>query len=160
MPRWTDADNCVTCRDGAGSRLLGGVMARPCSTDRGFTIFELMVVLAIIAILVVMAIPLFVSTRVTAAKRTCFANQRELEGMAAVWVFGGSGRQLSDLTGVVDSAHPLAKELAGKRPPRCPAAGDVADPLDPTVGEGAYTFDASGTVEPCTFGDLGPHNHY
>jgi type II secretory pathway pseudopilin PulG len=119
-----------------------------------------MVVLVIIAILVVMAVPLFVSTRVTAAKRTCLANQRELEGMAAVWVYGGAGRQMSDLAGLVDGSHPLASALSGKRPPRCPAAGDAVDPLNPTAGEGAYTFDTSGTLEGCTFGDLGPHNHY
>lgn len=128
--------------------------------DHGFSIFELTFVVVIIGILVAMAIPLYVSSRAQTENKACFANQRILEGAVMTWVTSGAGRSESDLTGVVDGAHPIVVNNIVGSAPTCPSASTPADPVNPTVAEGAYTFSANGTIEDCPHGPLGAHGHY
>ena len=48
--------------------------------SKGFTLIELMIVILIIAILVGIAIPVYLAARRNAQKRTCQANLRTIEG--------------------------------------------------------------------------------
>lgn len=135
-------------------------MTRSCPADSGFTIAELMIVVLIIGILLLTAIPLYMSAQVRSAQRTCYANQRAIEGAVNVWLAGAEGGVTADLAGVVDRSHPLTIENFANRVPRCPAAPEPADPSDPTAAEGAYTLLGNGLLTPCEFGALGAHGHY
>ncbi len=88
--------------------------------DKGFSLVELMSVVLIIGILVAVAIPTIQAATARASQRTCFSNQRIVEGAVQQW--RADGGISSDIAGVVNSTHPLVHTHIISSPPRCPAA--------------------------------------
>jgi len=126
--------------------------------EEGFTLIELMVVVLIIGILIAIAVPVFNSAREKASERTCFANQRVIEGACQTWA-AENGEDLTPLEGVVTGGHPLVGPFILKQPPICPSAPQPADVMTADVAHGAYELDDEGTVAACTFGDTA-HGYY
>lgn len=118
-----------------------------------------MVVVLIIGVLVAVATPIFYASLANVRQKTCFSNQRTIDGSVSTWS-AANASPLSALEGVVNASHPLIKEEALKSAPHCPAAPTPADPQDPDPSTGAYSIDESGSVVPCTFGMLGQHGSY
>lgn len=106
--------------------------------EEGFTLVELMVVVLIIGILVSIGIPVFNAVARQADLKTCYSNQRHIEGVVEQYLDADKSRAITDITsingGVIDSeASPLVPEYLF-RAPLCPSH-DLP-----------YTVDASGST--------------
>ena len=53
--------------------------------NSGFTLVEIMIVVAIIGLLAAIAIPNFVKARTASQKNACIANLKQIEGAKATW---------------------------------------------------------------------------
>ena len=55
------------------------------SRKSGFTLVEIMIVVAIIGLLAAIAIPNFIKARESSQKSACIANMKQIEGAKATW---------------------------------------------------------------------------
>ena len=91
---------------------------------KGFTLVEIMIVVAIIGLLAAIAIPNFVRARTTAQTQACIANLKQIEGATQVWMLDTGGA-----VGNVNWAALVPTYI--KRQPTCPAAGTYTINTDP-----------------------------
>ena len=102
--------------------------------SKGFTLIELMIVILIIAILVGIAIPVYLAAQTNARKRTCQANLRTIEGAINTYY---SDAELYPLAGTINAAHAMCvvPYQVLKSPPDCPTTGSsyslVGGPVTP-----------------------------
>ncbi len=61
------------------------------ASKRGFTLIELMIVIAIIGVLAAIAIPDFNRARIQARQKACLANMRVIEGAIDMWEMDTDG---------------------------------------------------------------------
>ncbi len=62
---------------------------------KGFTLVEIMIVVAIIGLLAAIAIPNFIKARETAQKNACIANLKQIQGAIQVWAID-QGKSATD----------------------------------------------------------------
>jgi prepilin-type N-terminal cleavage/methylation domain-containing protein len=101
------------------------------SRNAGFTLVEIMIVVAIIGLLAAIAIPNFVRARNTSQTNACINNLRQIDSAVQQWALE---------TGQPDTATPTAVVYAyikGGVVPKCPANGTYALPA--TVGTNSPT---------------------
>jgi len=96
---------------------------------KGFTLVEIMIVVAIIAILASIAIPNFIAYRKTAQMNACIANLKQLDSATEAWRVKTSETGVpaqTDLIGTTAGQGFIKTALA------CPAGGTYTKPTDST----------------------------
>lgn len=100
------------------------------SNRKGFTLVEIMIVVAIIGMLAAIAIPSFMKARSTSQKNACINNLRQIEASKEQWALETrQGQGITVVTTEVDTYM--------KRAPACPSGG-------------TYDYGVVGTNATCT----------
>ena len=89
--------------------------------NSGFTLVEIMIVVAIIGLLAAIAIPNFVKARTTAQMTGCINNLRQIDGAIQTWALEKNMGPDSAVT--LDSIKGYIKLDSSGNIPQCPAKG-------------------------------------
>ena len=87
--------------------------------NAGFTLVEIMIVVAIIGLLAAIAIPNFVKARATSQRAACIANLKQIDGAKATWAL--ENKKTSTDTPTAADLYGATKYIRDE--PTCPASG-------------------------------------
>lgn len=110
--------------------------------NAGFTLVEIMIVVAIIGLLAAIAIPSFVKARSTSQKNACINNLRQIDSAKEQWAL--AEKKVSGDAPVTSGTNGINEYIKGDTPD-CPAGGD-------------YTYGPVSTNPVCSLA-ASPHFH-
>jgi len=118
------------------------------SRQSGFTLVEIMIVVAIIGLLAAIAIPNFVRARTSAQSNTCINNLRQIDAAKQQWAL--ETRQPGSAEPVATDIDPYLGRNASTAGLVCPAGGTTA------TFAASYVINAVTNVPTCV---IDPANH-
>ena len=92
------------------------------SRKAGFTLVEIMIVVAIIGLLAAIAIPNFIKARATSQQNACINNLRQIDAAIDEWALE-NGQNNGNSIGGISTVSAYIKMNSGSSVPGCPANG-------------------------------------
>ncbi len=110
--------------------------------QKGFTLVEIMIVVAIIAILAAVAIPNFIKYRETSQKSSCESTRASMESAAEAFLAANPDKKPEDVT--LNDIYTSDGKGYLKKEPKCPAHGTLSIGKDSSTGAMKATCTAEG----------------
>jgi len=108
--------------------------------NAGFTLVEIMIVVAVIGVVLAVALPNIASARTTAQRNSCILNLKLISGAKEMWAL----EQKKSAGAVVDTTGTFLGNFKNNTMPECPSGG-------------AYTVNVVAKSPVCSFGSTAGH---